>query len=446
MFTTVTVPPTATSPAPVKPLAVIVKVKVAGAGPDDGGGVGAVGESLPPPQATASAARASATPMAGSIQRLAFRSSTTSFMPYLKGNFSATRAPWRIDEFIRKTRESERLDLPAPYGPRKRLRARKNMEPSTGTPTTDTREFETHRGLLFSIAYRMLGSATDAEDVVQDAWLRYSSAPPQPIRSARAWLATVVTRLCLDRLKAARSTRELYVGPWLPEPMLHGDREPSLARAMEQKESISLAFLVLLESLTPHERAVFLLREVFDYDYRDIAEMLELSPVNCRQLFHRAKQRLNEQRPGFDAPAARPSRARHERFVQAFMAAVSQGDMQELQSLLHNDVVFRSDGGGKVAAAIRPVLGRESVARFFIGVKKKVEDLAVAAGRPIESAYTLKNGTVNGAPAIFAWVDGSLDSVMSLSESDDGIMEINLVRNPDKLTWLMRELSHSANS
>src|SRR5688572_30100404 len=118
----------------------------------------------------------------------------------------------------------------------------------------DAREFEAHRGLLFSIAYRMLGSATDAEDVVQDAWLRYSSAPPQPIRSPRAWLGTIVTRLCLDRLKAARTTRELYVGPWLPEPMLHGDREPSLARAMEQRESISLAFLVLLESLTPHER------------------------------------------------------------------------------------------------------------------------------------------------------------------------------------------------
>jgi RNA polymerase sigma-70 factor, ECF subfamily len=304
----------------------------------------------------------------------------------------------------------------------------------------DAREFEAHRGLLFSIAYRMLGSATDAEDVVQDAWLRYSSAPPEPIRSARAWLATIVTRLCLDRLKAARTTRELYVGPWLPEPMLHGDREPSLARAMEQKESISLAFLVLLESLTPHERAVFLLREVFDYDYRDIAEMLDSSPVNCRQLFHRAKQRLIEQRPDFGSAKSRPSRARHEQFVQAFMAAVSQGDMNQLQSLLHNDVVFRSDGGGKVAAALNPIFGRESVARFFFGVKKKVEDLAVAAGRSAENAYTLKDGTINGAPAVFAWVNGTLDSVLSLSASDDGIFEIDLVRNPDKLARIVREL------
>jgi RNA polymerase sigma-70 factor (ECF subfamily) len=309
----------------------------------------------------------------------------------------------------------------------------------------DTREFEAHRGLMFSIAYRMLGSATDAEDVVQDAWLRYSSAPRQPIRSARAWLGTIVTRLCLDRLKAARTTRELYVGPWLPEPMLHGDREPSLARAMEQRESISLAFLVLLESLTPHERAVFLLREVFDYDYRDIAEMLELSPVNCRQLFHRAKQHLVEQRPEYGSPASRPSRARHERFVQAFMAAVSKGDMHELQSLLHKDVVFRSDGGGKVAAATRLVSGPESVARLLLGIKRKLEDAAVAAGRPASSAYTMSIGTVNGALALFAWVDGTFDSAISLDASADGIVGIDVVRNPDKLAWLMRELSQDGN-
>jgi RNA polymerase sigma-70 factor, ECF subfamily len=308
----------------------------------------------------------------------------------------------------------------------------------------DARDFEAHRGLMFSIAYRMLGSATDAEDVVQDAWLRAQSAPPQPIRSTRAWLATIVTRLCLDRLKAARTTRELYVGPWLPEPMLHGDREPNLARAMEQKESISLAFLVLLESLTPHERAVFLLREVFDYDYRDIADMLELSPVNCRQLFHRAKQRLVEQRPEYGSAKARPSRVRHDRFVQAFMAAVSQGDMHQLQSLLHNDVVMRSDGGGKVSAALNPLFGRDAIGRFFLGIRKKLQDAAAANGREVESAYTMSPGSVNGAPAIFVSIDGTLDSVVSISASDDGIFEIDVVRNPDKLAWLMRELAERA--
>jgi RNA polymerase sigma-70 factor (ECF subfamily) len=310
---------------------------------------------------------------------------------------------------------------------------------------TDVREFEAHRGLLFSIAYRMLGSATDAEDVVQDAWLRYSSAPPEPIRSVRAYLGTIVTRLCLDRLKAARTTRELYVGPWLPEPMLHGDREPNLARAMEQRESITLAFLVLLESLSPEERAVFLLREVFDYEYRDIAEMLELSPVNCRQLFHRAKQQLMKQRPSLGSTKSRASRVRQEKFVQAFMSAVSQGDLHELQSLLHKDVVLRTDGGGKVKAALQPLFGPDSVARFILGVKKKVEDAAIAAGRPRDDAYTLSAGMVNGAPAIFVWHSGVLDAAIGLSASADGIVELDLVRNPDKLTWLLRELDATNN-
>jgi RNA polymerase sigma-70 factor (ECF subfamily) len=303
------------------------------------------------------------------------------------------------------------------------------------------RDFEAHRGLLFSIAYRMLGSASEAEDVVQDAWLRYSSAPPEPIRSVRAYLGTIVTRLCLDRLKAARATREQYVGPWLPEPTLQGDREPNLARAMEQRESISLAFLVLLEALSPEERAVFLLREVFDYNYRDIAEMLELSPVNCRQLFHRAKQRLNEQRPGGGAPKHHASRERHDRFVHAFMSAVTQGDLHELQSLLHKDVVLRTDGGGKVKAALQPLFGPDSVARFVLGVKKKVEDAAIAAGRPREDAYTLSAGLVNGAPAVFVWHGGVLDAAIGVSATPEGIFELDLVRNPDKLAWLLRELA-----
>jgi RNA polymerase sigma-70 factor (ECF subfamily) len=259
----------------------------------------------------------------------------------------------------------------------------------------------------------------------------------------RAYLGTIVTRLCLDRLKAARTTREQYVGPWLPEPMLHGDREPNLARAMEQKESISLAFLVLLEALTPQERAVFLLREVFDYDYRDIADMLELSPVNCRQLFHRAKQRIAEQRPGLAMDSMKPhaSRARHELFAQAFMSAVAKGDLQELQSLLHHDVVLRTDGGGKVKAALLPLFGRDAVSRFVLGVKKKAEDAAIAEGRAREDAYTLTAGTVNGGPAIFVYLEGVFDAVLGVSASADGIFELDLVRNPDKLAWLRRELN-----
>lgn len=172
---------------------------------------------------------------------------------------------------------------------------------ATEAAKPDTAAFEAHRGLLFSIAYRMLGSASEAEDVVQDAYLRYAASAPPDVRSLRAWLGTVVTRLCLDRLKSAHAQREHYVGPWLPEPVVHVDREPSLARAVEQRESTTLAFLVLLESLTPQERAVFVLREAFDYEYDEIGEMLELSPANCRQLFHRAKVRLRENRPRFHA-------------------------------------------------------------------------------------------------------------------------------------------------
>ena len=299
------------------------------------------------------------------------------------------------------------------------------------------REFEAHRGLLFSIAYRMLGSATDAEDVVQDAWLRYSSAPPQPIRSVRAYLGTIVTRLCLDRLKAARTTREQYVGPWLPEPMLHGDREPSLARAMEQRESISLAFLVLLESLTPQERAVFLLREVFDYDYRDIAEMLELSPVNCRQLFHRAKQRLIEQRPELGsrdiAPVTRAARAvragvhvgglarRHAR------AAVAAAQRRRVP------FGWRRQGDRGDAAGVRTRCGR---ALLPGDQEEGAKTPAVAAGRPVGERLHADARHGERRAGDLRWINGALDSVISLSASADGIFEIDLVRNPDKLAWL----------
>src|SRR6185295_1272034 len=165
---------------------------------------------------------------------------------------------------------------------------------------TDVNLFQANRPALFGVAYRMLGSATDAEDVLQDAWLRFSSAGPANLRSAKAYLTTIVTRLCLDRLKSARATREEYVGPWLPEPVATDDRrEPE--RSLAQAESVTLAFMVLLETLSPEERAVFLLREVFDYEYDEIAGMLEMTTANCRQLFHRAKARLAERKPRFRA-------------------------------------------------------------------------------------------------------------------------------------------------
>src|SRR5258706_7773911 len=224
--------------------------------------------------------------------------------------------------------------------------------------------FQAHRPALFAVAYRMLGSATDAEDVLQDAWLRFSSAQPADLRSTKAYLTTIVTRLCLDRLKSARATREEYVGTWLPEPVATDRRrepEGSLALA----ESVTLAFMVLLETLSPEERAVFLLREVFDYEYEEIAAMLETTPANCRQRFHRAKGRIAERKPRFRATVDE-KRPLVERFVRAF----SEGSEAELTSVLAEDIGFWSDGGGKVLAARRPIFGHEHVVSLLMGFRR----------------------------------------------------------------------------
>ena len=289
--------------------------------------------------------------------------------------------------------------------------------------------FQSHRQSLFAVAYRMLGSATDAEDVVQDAWLRFSAAQPADLRSARAYLTTIVTRLCLDRLKSARATREEYIGPWLPEPVVTDDRRGP-ERTLAQAESVTLAFMVLLETLTPEERAVFLLREVFDYEYDEIAAMLEMTAANCRQLFHRAKGRIAERKPRFRATIDE-KRPLIERFVHAFGA----GDEQELTRVLAADVGFWSDGGGKVLAARRPIFGRDHVVNLLLGIRRT----APAAGVPLESV-TLDIAEVNGELALLLRVAGQLDGVYVMTVADDAIAAIRVVRNPDKLTYLARQL------
>jgi RNA polymerase sigma-70 factor (TIGR02957 family) len=307
-------------------------------------------------------------------------------------------------------------------------------------PGSPTAAFEAHRALLFSIAYRMLGSASEAEDVVQDAYLRYAAATPEDVRSPKAWLSTVVTRLCLDRLKSAQARREQYVGPWLPEPVVHADREPSLARAVEQRESTTLAFLLLLESLTPQERAVFVLREAFDYEYAEIAEMLDLSPANCRQLFHRARQRLRERqhRPRFHA-----SRAHHRRLVESFAAAMQSGDAAQLQQLLASDVVFTADGGGKASSATRPIHGKVDVSRMVLGLWKQAE--AHNRTAPAADRFSLSMERLNGLTAIAGWRGSNLETLFTFVESGkDGIVAIDVVRNPDKLEYAKRELAASA--
>jgi RNA polymerase sigma-70 factor (ECF subfamily) len=296
--------------------------------------------------------------------------------------------------------------------------------------------FEAQRPLLFSIAYRMLGSASDAEDVVQDAWLRFRGVADE-VRSPKALAATIVTRLCLDRLKSARTSREEYIGPWLPEPVLTSGAEAPDVLA-QRSESVTLAFLLLLETLSPEERAVFLLKEVFDYDHADIAETLGTNAANSRQLLHRAKEKLRDVSPGVPdgtatvkASATFASREVAERFAAAFYA----GDAAGFAGLLAEDVAFVSDGGGKVTAARRPLAGRDNVVHLLVGIHRGARALGLvraASVTPLE---------VNGEPAVAVRLDGRLDSIYVLSPRDGGVGRISVIRNPDKLAYIAKQLS-----
>lgn len=288
--------------------------------------------------------------------------------------------------------------------------------------------FETYRPKLFGVAYRMLGSASEAEDVVQDAWLRYSAATRDAVRSPEAFLTTIVTRLCLDRLKSARATREEYVGPWLPEPVATDDSGPEQSAALA--ESVSLAFMVLLETLTPEERAAYLLREIFDYEYDDIAGMLETTPANCRQLVHRAKGRIQERKPRFREEA----RQKRE-LVGRFLAALRDGDAEGLTRVLADDVGLWSDGGGKVSAARRPILGRAEVVHMLVGIRRT----ALRTGIPID-AVRLDVVDVNGEPAIAMRVAGRIDSIYTYEFDEGAIKALRIIRNPDKLAYISRQM------
>jgi len=289
----------------------------------------------------------------------------------------------------------------------------------------DAAMFQKLRPYLFSVAYRMLGSAAEAEDTVQDCWLRVSSAPDD-LESERAWLTKVITRLCLDRLKAARTQREEYVGAWLPEPVTTTTIETAEDSATRH-DSITMAFLVLLEALTPLERAAFLLREVFDVDYEEIASILETTPSSVRQLVHRAKGHVAERRPRFEA-----DRTRQSAIVTRFMEAVRAGNLAELQQYLKEDIVYTADGGGKARAALHPVHGVETVAKLMIGLWHK----AIPSVDPDPTAWRISVDNVNGDPALLVWLHERLDSVMLLSFDGDRLAAIRVVRNPDKLQWL----------
>jgi RNA polymerase sigma-70 factor (ECF subfamily) len=281
-------------------------------------------------------------------------------------------------------------------------------------------DFETYRPLLFSIAYRMLGSASEAEDMVQETYLRYRLAQDGGIRSLKSYLTTIITRLCLDELKSARVEREQYLGPWLPEPLLTGDA----GALIEERESVSMAFLVLLEALTPPERAVFLLHEVFDYPYEEIGEIIGKNAAACRQLFHRAQQRIAEHRPRFAA-----SPAQQQELTARFLVACQSGNMQELTSVLARDVVLWSDGGGRVAAATRPVYGLERAIRFIGGILRK-----------LPPNYVISAEEVNGSLALLGWTGDQLSDVFTFEISQGRIQHIRAVRNPEKLAYLQRQL------
>ena len=289
--------------------------------------------------------------------------------------------------------------------------------------------FELHREKLFGVAYRMLGSASEAEDVVQDAWLRYDAVAKDSIRSPEAFLTTIVTRLCLDRLKSARATREEYVGPWLPEPLLTDGRAgPEQSAALA--ESVSLAFMVLLETLTPEERATFLLREIFEYDYESIAEILKTTPANCRQLFHRAKVHLQDRKPRF-----RDDARRKRELVGRFLAALRDGDAAGFTSVLTADVALWSDGGGKVLAARRPIFGRDHVIQLMVGIRRTASSMGYDL-----SQWAMQIVDVNGEPALAQRVAGRVDSIYTFEFVADGITALRIVRNPDKLRYIAQQL------
>jgi len=249
------------------------------------------------------------------------------------------------------------------------------------------------------------------------------------IRSPEAFLTTIVTRLCLDRLKSARATREEYVGPWLPEPLLTDGRAgPEQSAALA--ESVSLAFMVLLETLTPEERATFLLREIFEYDYESIAEILKTTPANCRQLFHRAKVHLQDRRPRF-----RDDARRKRELVGRFLAALRDGDAAGFTSVLTADVALWSDGGGKVLAARRPIFGRDHVIQLMVGIRRTASSMGYDL-----SQWAMQIVDVNGEPALAQRVAGRVDSIYTFEFVADGITALRIVRNPDKLRYIAQQL------
>ncbi|SFE77492.1 RNA polymerase sigma-70 factor, ECF subfamily [Bacillus sp. OV194] len=287
------------------------------------------------------------------------------------------------------------------------------------SPSDTEMLYTTHRPLLFSLAYRMLGSVQDAEDIIQDTFIALNGTEVEHIQNIKAYLCKMVTNRCIDRLKSARKKREQYVGEWLPEPLLtENTQSEDPAHQMFMKESVSMAYLLLLQQLSETERAVFLLKEVLQYSYEDIAEMVGKSSTNCRQIFHRAKKSIG---PSEEKKITKKGAS----LTEQFFRALTSGDTDTLLSLLSVDATLVTDGGGKIKAAIFPILGADRISRFYQGILPKL---------PKDVSYTFT--TVNSEPGMILTVGGRVYAVMSLHIENNRIQNIYSIMNPDKLTHI----------
>jgi RNA polymerase sigma-70 factor (TIGR02957 family) len=287
-----------------------------------------------------------------------------------------------------------------------------------------TLTFNSHRRRLQGIVYRMLGSVAEAEEVVQDAWLRWHEADKAGFDSAEAWLVTVVTRLSIDRLRAAKVQREHYIGPWMPEPTLT-EAPHSPEQLLERADNISVAFLAVLERLAPEARAAFLLREVFDADYDEVARTLGKTEAACRQLVHRAKAQVQEARPRFQV-----SRETHLRLLRAFADAAARGSLQELKALMAEDVELIGDGGGKVQTFSKMLRGSQRLAQLYF-----------ALWRRMGASVRMELVDINGEPGLLRFVDGQLESAQTFEIEGERIVRIRAQRNPDKLARIAQLFS-----
>jgi RNA polymerase sigma-70 factor (ECF subfamily) len=280
----------------------------------------------------------------------------------------------------------------------------------------DADTFAALRPRLFSIAYRMLGLRADAEDVVQDAWLRWHASAPDALQSAEAWLVTVTMRLAIGRLRSRKAERETYIGWWLPEPLVELD-ERTPESAAELASDVSVALLWVLERLTPDERPAFLMRQVFEHDYAEIAAMLGKSEANCRQMVHRAQERVQQERPRFEVP-----RDTHKQLLAQFMQAAATGDRKAMKAMMSNDVQLVADGGGKATAFLHILHGAGRVAGVFWMAENQF---------PAQVVY--RQARINGEPGLLRYVDGKLESAQSFIWDEGRIVAVFIMRNPDKL-------------